>query len=99
MLISTDITDTGALLAHGTPAYGQQITVNPRLPASIYEYDVVDNGTRLANRKMFAFCDSGIPDGIKCDTAGNVYSGCGDGVHAWSNDGTLVCGCAVQDLP
>lgn len=34
--------------------------------------------------------DNGIPDGIKCDNAGNVYSGCGDGVHVWSSGGTLI---------
>jgi len=35
----------------------------------------------LQNRRVFAHCDKGFPDGIKCDTQGNVYSGCGDGVH------------------
>ncbi len=34
--------------------------------------------------------DNGIPDGIKCDTAGNVYSGCGDGVNVWNSDGILI---------
>jgi gluconolactonase len=34
--------------------------------------------------------DVGIPDGIKCDTAGNVYSGCGDGVHVWTPGGKLI---------
>lgn len=34
--------------------------------------------------------DVGIPDGIKCDLEGNVYSGCGDGVHVWSAGGVLL---------
>ena len=34
--------------------------------------------------------DVGIPDGIKCDLAGNVYSGCGDGVNIWSWGGVLL---------
>lgn len=34
--------------------------------------------------------DVGIPDGIKCDTAGNVYSGCGDGLSVWNAGGTLL---------
>lgn len=34
--------------------------------------------------------DNGIPDGIKCDTKGNVYSGCGNGLHVWSPGGTLL---------
>jgi gluconolactonase len=34
--------------------------------------------------------DCGIPDGIKCDIDGNVYSGCGDGVNVWSPGGVLL---------
>lgn len=34
--------------------------------------------------------DTGIPDGIKCDTSGNVYSGCGDGINVWSPGGCLL---------
>jgi gluconolactonase len=75
------VTDTGSV---------QGPTPDRRKPASIYVFDVVDQGTRLANRRMFAYCDNGIPDGIKCDVHGNVYSGCGDGVHVWGPDGLLL---------
>lgn len=34
--------------------------------------------------------DTGIPDGIKCDVHGNVYSGCGDGLNIWSPGGVLL---------
>lgn len=34
--------------------------------------------------------DQGIPDGIKCDLEGNVYSGCGDGINVWSSGGVLL---------
>lgn len=44
----------------------------------------------LINRRLFAFADNGIPDGIKCDVHGNVYSGCGDGVNVWSPGGVLL---------
>ena len=44
----------------------------------------------LTNKRFFAMVDIGIPDGIKCDLDGNVYSGCGDGVHIWSPCGTLI---------
>lgn len=84
------VTDTGAVQAHGTPGNGHNFSLNPRLPSSIYEYDVVNGGTRLANRRLFAYCSSGVPDGIKCDEAGNVYSGCGDGVHVWDKEGSLI---------
>lgn len=33
---------------------------------------------------------SGVPDGLKVDTSGNVYVGCGDGVHVWNPDGDLL---------
>ena len=35
-------------------------------------------------------CDTGVPDGIKCDMEGNVYSGCGDGINVWSSGGILL---------
>jgi gluconolactonase len=84
------VTDTGACQAHTGPRDGHNFSMNPRLPATIYSFDVTDSGTTLSNRKTFAFCDSGVPDGIKCDEEGNVYSGCGDGVHVWSPQGTLI---------
>ncbi|KAJ4357333.1 uncharacterized protein N0V89_001908 [Didymosphaeria variabile] len=65
---------------------------SPARPASIYAFDVIvsNGGQFLTNKRLFAFADRGIPDGIKCDLAGNVYSGCGDGVHVWAPDGTLL---------
>lgn len=44
----------------------------------------------LTNRRLFAMADTGIPDGIKCDVHGNVYSGCGDGINVWSAGGVLL---------
>ncbi|KAK4460104.1 Gluconolactonase [Cladorrhinum samala] len=58
-------------------------------PASIYRYDVQQDGT-FENRKTFAFVSPGIPDGIHCDTKGNVYAGCGDGVHVFNPSGKLL---------
>ncbi|OQE23380.1 hypothetical protein PENFLA_c011G10448 [Penicillium flavigenum] len=58
-------------------------------PASVYRFDVKDDGT-LENRKTFAFVHSGAPDGIHCDSKGNVYAGCGDGVHVWNPSGKLI---------
>ncbi|CAK7216927.1 hypothetical protein SEUCBS140593_003031 [Sporothrix eucalyptigena] len=66
--------------------------------STIYAYDVVSVSGEpfLANRRLFAFADHGIPDGIKCDLHGNVYSGCGDGVHVWSPGGVLLGRIAVE---
>ena len=44
----------------------------------------------LINRRVFAYCASRVPDGIKCDTNGNVYSGCGDGTHVWDSKGVFL---------
>ena len=62
------------------------------LIASRYAFDVIQRSGAdfLANRRLFAMADAGIPDGIKCDLVGNVYSGCGDGVNVWNAGGTLI---------
>ncbi|TDZ28498.1 Gluconolactonase [Colletotrichum spinosum] len=73
------VSDTGA----------QTFAANLSGPATIYAFDVVDN-KRLANRRTFAFADSGFPDGVHTDTDGNVWAGCGDGVHVWNPDGVLL---------
>jgi gluconolactonase len=33
------------------------------------------------------FC---VVPGIHCDSKGNVYAGCGDGVHVWNPSGKLI---------
>lgn len=88
------ITDTGAIQAHDGVGDGHSLFSRPRKPATIYVYDVLlgddDESRFLGNRRTFAYCDKGVPDGIKCDELGNVYSGCGDGVHVWDPNGTLI---------
>ena len=54
-----------------------------------YRFTVESDGT-WSNRKVFAFPSPGIPDGVHCDTNGNVYSGVGDGVHVWNPSGVLL---------
>ncbi|KAF1358544.1 calcium-dependent phosphotriesterase, partial [Lizonia empirigonia] len=60
--------------------------------ARVYAFDVemYSGQLFLINRRLFAMADKGIPDGIKCDVHGNVYSGCGDGVNIWSPGGILL---------
>ncbi|ORX97386.1 lactonohydrolase [Clohesyomyces aquaticus] len=74
------VTDTGA----------QHFSPNQTRPATIYAFDIFDGGKRLKNRRTFAYADSGFPDGIHTDMDGNVWAGCGDGVHVWSPEGTLL---------
>ncbi|KAL4740273.1 hypothetical protein BDV11DRAFT_214556 [Aspergillus similis] len=60
--------------------------------ATIYAFDVkyYSGAPFLVNRRVFAYSDNGVPDGVKTDTQGNVYAGCGDGVHVWSPAGVLL---------
>jgi len=58
--------------------------------ATIYAFDVDPESQTLLNRRVFAYIDTGAPDGIQIDKNGNVYSGCGDGVQVWNSQGTLL---------
>jgi hypothetical protein len=44
------VTDTGAIQAHDGPGDEHQLSLRPRLPATIYAFDVV-NGQTLPNRR------------------------------------------------
>jgi gluconolactonase len=61
---------------------------------STFAYDVVDNGTRVTDGRVF-FGGTGWADGIRCDTEGNVWCGFSggegeDGVAVFAPDGTLI---------
>ena len=46
-----------------------------------YAFDVDPISHAFKNRRVLAYVDAGVPDGIQVDTNGNVYSGTGDGVQ------------------
>src|SRR5207244_11230190 len=48
-------------------------------PRTIRVFDVVGNGTALANGRVFVDCGQGVPDGFRCDTDGNLWCGWGGG--------------------
>src|SRR5829696_4363431 len=49
-------------------------------PRVIRSYDVVDNGTRVANGRTFITAEpGGTPDGFRCDVDGNLWCGWGMG--------------------
>jgi gluconolactonase len=50
---------------------------------------VVD-GRRLANGRVFCCINNGIPDGIRTDMDGNLWSSAGDGVHCFDPTGKLI---------
>ncbi|TYJ56017.1 hypothetical protein B9479_003259 [Cryptococcus floricola] len=62
---------------------------NYTYPATIYRYDVQDDGS-FENRKVFAFTHVGNADGLKTDSDGNVYAGVGDGIHVFNPSGLLI---------
>jgi len=62
-------------------------------PRRIHVFDVAGDG--LASRRVFVTCGAGIPDGIRCDTEGNLWCGWGggeaeDGVVVFTPEGTMV---------
>ncbi|KAJ6561497.1 calcium-dependent phosphotriesterase [Mycena vulgaris] len=73
-----------------TGVYGGLFPNNGTLPATIYKYDVEAGTLAFVNRRVFAYADSGAADGVGVDTKGNVYGGCGDGVHVWNPHGVLL---------
>ncbi|CAI7638194.1 unnamed protein product [Penicillium pancosmium] len=85
------ISDTAETIGDGSKDLTQ--------PATIYAFDVttIHGQPFLTNRRVFAMPGDGIPDGIKVDQDGNVYSGCGDGVNVWSAGGVLLGKILVKD--
>ncbi|SOE16560.1 gluconolactonase [Hoeflea halophila] len=59
------------------------------LPRHIRVFDVAE-GKRLENGRVFCLIDNGIPDGIRTDTNGNLWSSAGDGVHCFDPAGRLL---------
>jgi gluconolactonase len=67
----------------------------PGGPKTVHVYDVVENGTKVANGRVFFNAMPGYADGIRCDTQGNVWSGFSggeghDGVAVFAPDGKLI---------
>ncbi|EJD51262.1 calcium-dependent phosphotriesterase [Auricularia subglabra TFB-10046 SS5] len=61
-------------------------------PQTIYAFDVdPDARTQtFLNRRVFAYIDTGIPDGLVLDTRENLYAAAGDGVHVFNPRGVLL---------
>jgi gluconolactonase len=75
------ITDTGANQAPGTYFVG--------LPHHVRAFDVAD-GRHLRNERLFAVVSPGVPDGLKIDGHGHVYTSSGTGVQVFTPDGDLL---------
>jgi gluconolactonase len=55
----------------------------------IFVFDVA-KGRELRNGRLFAVIDPGVPDGIRFDQRGLLYTSSGDSVQAYAEDGTRV---------
>ncbi|MEZ5875427.1 MAG: SMP-30/gluconolactonase/LRE family protein [Hyphomicrobiales bacterium] len=75
------ITDTGANQAPGTYFVG--------LPHHVMAFDVRD-GQYLRRERLFAVVSPGVPDGIKLDTRGHVYTSSGTGVQVFTPESDLI---------
>ena len=67
-------------------------------PRHIRVFDVKPDNT-LTEGKVFCAIDKGVPDGIRCDEKGNVWSSAGDGVQVFASDGKLVGRIPVLESP
>jgi gluconolactonase len=67
-------------------------------PHHIRAFDVQPDNM-LANGRVFCVIDKGIPDGIRCDEKGNVWSSASDGVHVFAPDGKLLGKIPVPETP
>jgi len=61
----------------------------------IHVYDVVEDGTKLANGHVFVNAGDGSPDGFRCDVDGNLWCGWGgsealNGVVVFAPDATMI---------
>lgn len=59
------------------------------LPHHIRAFDVLD-GRHLLNDRLFAVVTPGIPDGLKVDSAGRVYSSAASGLLVYNTVGDLI---------
>ncbi|CAF1150502.1 unnamed protein product [Rotaria magnacalcarata] len=63
----------------------------------VYAYDLNKHGLPI-NRHVFSVSSAGIPDGIKVDKMGRVWTGEGDGINVRDHHGTLLGVILGRDL-
>jgi gluconolactonase len=79
-----------------SPDESKLYIVESAAPRRIHVLDVVDGGTRLANKRVFIDAGVGTPDGFRVDIDGNLWCGWGmgqeglDGVSVFDPNGVLI---------
>jgi gluconolactonase len=61
----------------------------PDVPSVIRAFKLDDTG-RILSDEVFATIDRGLPDGMRIDAAGHLWSSASDGVHCFHPDGTRL---------
>ncbi|CTQ46710.1 SMP-30/gluconolactonase/LRE family protein [Roseibium aggregatum] len=59
------------------------------VPSVIRAFKLDDTG-RILSDDVFATIDRGLPDGMRVDIAGNLWSSASDGIHCFHPDGTRL---------
>ncbi|WP_297836058.1 SMP-30/gluconolactonase/LRE family protein [uncultured Roseibium sp.] len=59
------------------------------VPSVIRSFKLDDTG-RILSDDVFATIDRGLPDGMRIDMAGNLWSSASDGIHCFHPDGTRL---------
>lgn len=67
-------------------------------PKHIRVFDVQPDGM-LSTGRVFCTIDRGVPDGIRVDADGRVWSSAGDGVQIFAPDGRLIGRILVPESP
>lgn len=62
---------------------------DPDVPSIIRAFDL-DDGGRISGDRVFATIDCGLPDGMRVDFQGNLWSSAADGIHCFHPDGTRL---------
>jgi gluconolactonase len=59
-------------------------------PHQVMAFDVTENGTALANPRVFAVIEPWVPDGFRVDLDGNLYITAGDGIQVFNPKGEML---------
>lgn len=59
----------------------------------------VKHDNTLSDDRIFCKIDKGVPDGIRCDVDGRIWSSSGDGVQVFAPDGTMIGKVLVPEAP
>jgi gluconolactonase len=62
---------------------------NAEVPSVIRAFDLDEEG-RIRRDRVFASIDKGLPDGMRVDAGGNLWSSAADGIHCFHPDGTRL---------